>query len=380
MLVRRHLNLSDLYSAFIVLEDLGARDLLYYAFLENQWLLRHQFPVDAKRREASWQDYGSHIMSQFYCQPVNNICHLRDNLRDLQAQLKRAEFIADVLTANLQRLSLSTNKDFSGAHYMYQFNRVVNRLERYLQEVTNHKKPFMNMHGQVQFESPPLHFKPSHQTIELPPVGSPLTLCYLGQYAHMFDSPIQEPIPTWNVISWIAEDYGLSRTEEMSTDIYYRRISRQWPTEPLVNVANHPHFCPCPRRCKWNPSATLSSVEYNWPLIPGQKTTAAECKATYNQFFQDHIHHRDPVCFRAAVFANVLSDWCGQWNVTIDVNQFHESHHEFLLLLELQYRPTRWMRLVEAIAITHFIAGAHKCLVNEFPYTRVGPFERFLRW
>ena len=42
--------------------------------------------------------------------------------------------------------------------------------------------------------------------------------------------------------------------------------------------------------------------------------------------------------------------------------------------------PTRWMWLVEAMALTHFIAGAHKCLINEFPYTRAGPFERFLRW
>ena len=36
--------------------------------------------------------------------------------------------------------------------------------------------------------------------------------------------------------------------------------------------------------------------------------------------------------------------------------------------------------MVEAIAITHFITGAHKCLINKFPNTRVGPFERFLRW
>ena len=35
---------------------------------------------------------------------------------------------------------------------------------------------------------------------------------------------------------------------------------------------------------------------------------------------------------------------------------------------------------MEAMAITHFIAGAHKCLINEFPHTRAGPFERFLKW
>jgi len=32
------------------------------------------------------------------------------------------------------------------------------------------------------------------------------------------------------------------------------------------------------------------------------------------------------------------------------------------------------------MAITHFIIGTHKCSINEFPNTRAGPFERFLRW
>ena len=166
----------------------------------------------------------------------------------------------------------------------------------------------------------------------------------------------------------------------MPADIYYRRISRKWSSEPPVNVQSHPHFCHCPRRCKWDPLATISNVEYNWPLVPSPKGTAEECKATYKQFFQDHVLHRDPVCFRAAVFSNILADWCGEWDVTIDVNQYHESHHEFWLLLKLQYKLTRWVRLVEAMALTHFIVGAHKCLINEFPYTRVGPFDRFLRW
>lgn len=380
ILARRHVNLSDPYSAFITLGDLGARVFLYYASLENQWVLRHQTPLIAERREASWQDYGPVVLSQFYSQPIAHIGQWQEVLRFLLAQVQRPEFITEVVAMNLQRHALSASQDIFGSHYMYQADRVVTRLGRYLQEVASQKKPLLNLHGQVQFESPPANFRPPQQTIELPVTGSPLTLRFLGQYANMFDSPREEPIPTWSAIAWILEDYGQSRTEEMPADIYYRRISRQWPAEPPVNVSSHPHFCPCPRRGKWNPSATISSVEYNWPLITGPKATAEECKVTYRQFFQEHVSHCDPVCFRAAVFANVLSDWCGQWNVTIDVNCYHESHHEFLLLLKLQYRPTRWIRLVEAMALTHFIAGAHKCLINEFPYTRAGPFERFLRW
>lgn len=66
--------------------------------------------------------------------------------------------------------------------------------------------------------------------------------------------------------------------------------------------------------------------------------------------------------------------------MTIDMYQYHESHHEFLLLLKLQYRPTRWMSIVKVMAIIHFIAVAHKCLINEIPNTKARPLERFLRW
>lgn len=190
----------------------------------------------------------------------------------------------------------------------------------------------------------------------------------------MFDAPEGEPIPTWNAIAWLLEDYGLSRTKDVPADIQYKRISRQWSVIPPAAVASHPHFCPCPRRNKWDPIATIASVEYNWPLIIGPKSTVAQCQATYKKFFQEHSHHCDPVYYSAVVFSNILADWCGQSNVTIDNNQFSESHHEFLLLLKLQYRPTRWVRLVEVMAISHFIVGAHKCLINEFPNTRAGPF------
>ena len=50
------------------------------------------------------------------------------------------------------------------------------------------------------------------------------------------------------------------------------------------------------------------------------------------------------------------------------------------MLLKLQYHPSQWVRLVETMAITNFIEGVHTSLINEFPFTRVGPFERILKW
>ena len=50
------------------------------------------------------------------------------------------------------------------------------------------------------------------------------------------------------------------------------------------------------------------------------------------------------------------------------------------MLLKLQYRPSRWIRVVEAMVLTHFIEGVHVSLINEFPFIRAGSFERFLKW
>ena len=280
------MNLSDLHSAFLVLGDLGARVLIYYAALKTQWVLRYQYPLEVKKREATWQDYSPQVSTQFYSQPIASLSEWQEVLKTLLIQVKRPDFFTEVLAVNLQRQAHSTSKDILGSHYLYQLDRVGNRLERYLREVEGQKKPLVNLNGQVQFEPPPLDFAPSQQIIDLPMTGTQLTLRYLGQYGNMFDSPTEEPIPTWNAIAWILEDYGQSRTEDMPTNIYHRRISKQWPVEPPTNVKSHPHFCPCPRRCKWDPLATISSVEYNWPLISGPKGTARECKASTNNTFR----------------------------------------------------------------------------------------------
>lgn len=80
------------------------------------------------------------------------------------------------------------------------------------------------------------------------------------------------------------------------------------------------------------------------------------------------------------MFCGALADWCLQWNFAINVNCHSESRHEFMMLLKLQYRPLRWVRLVEAMANSHFIEGVHTSLINKFSFTRAGPFERFLNW
>jgi hypothetical protein len=270
--------------------------LLYYSSLESQWRHRKQQLIKTEAHVVSCQDYGLQITSQFYSQYFPNLQGWNYILVSLN-QLQHLEFLSILLTNNAQRMSIAPNVDFTWSHYLFQHDKVVNRLERYICEVATQKRPLLNVNGHIQMELPPLNFIVSHPVVELPLVGNPLTLRYLGQYAKMFDVPREEPIPTWSTISWLLEDYGLSKMEEVHADISYRKISRQWSHNPPPIVAIHPNFCLCQRRCKWDPHATLASAEYNWSFIYGPMSMAEECKLTYKMSFDIHIHHLDPVCF-----------------------------------------------------------------------------------
>lgn len=131
----------------MVLGDVGARVLLYYVALESQWLLRHQSPLKIEKRETSWQDYNPQVLSQFYSQPIASLCQWQEVLETLLAQVNQPNLVQDVLAANLQRQTLYGSHDLLGSHYLYQLDRVVNRLERYLKEIASQKKPLLNLHG-----------------------------------------------------------------------------------------------------------------------------------------------------------------------------------------------------------------------------------------
>ena len=62
----------------------------------------------------------------------------------------------------------------------------------------------------MQLELPPPQFILNYQVGDLPVMGNPLTLKYLGKYPNMFDKLEEEPVVTWSAISWLLENYGLS--------------------------------------------------------------------------------------------------------------------------------------------------------------------------
>ena len=384
ILARKHLILLDPFAAYVVLGDVGARIYLYYAECEEQLHMRRVEGRRVEVREVDWDDYDTQMSKDFYEQNRETRDRWKKSLDELLPIVKHEDYLARILGYHLKRVYRATSiEDFTGSHYLYARDRAIERMERYIHAVEVRKAPVFSVQVQVQFEvAPPGYVSKFTKTVIIPEGGALEDQRFLGNYEELFDDVQEKPVPTWTALAWILQDYGLSRTEQMAADLVYKQISGPWSFDPPPVVQVHPQYCPCARRHKWSPTSTLASVEYNWPQIQGAPgfNTPAQCREAYQRFFDEHKTHKDPVCFRAAIFCAALADWCHKWSFAINVNVHNESKQEFLMLLKLQYRPSRWIRVVEAMALTHFIEGVHISLINEFPFTRAGPFERFLKW
>jgi hypothetical protein len=102
---------------------------------------------------------------------------------------------------------------------------------------------------QVTFPQPftPANF-PAWLRVTYPVGGSLLNQKFLGHYACLLDLNSEEPLPTWQGIEWLLEDYGLSRREEKSWDLVYKRLQdSSWSTEAPAAVRSNGQFCNCPR-------------------------------------------------------------------------------------------------------------------------------------
>ena len=196
ILARKHLQLSDPHSAFLVIGDMGARVLLYYSSMESQWVNLRSLSHQGEKRVVSWQDYSTRISSQFYGQTQSSLCEWLLVLQNLYRQLQCSEFVSNLLSNNVQRLSIGSSANLNASHYLFHYERTSNRLEMYIKEASAGKRPLLNLRGQIQLELPPSSFSVPSISVASPLTGSPLTLQYLGQYHRMFDSPQETHVPT----------------------------------------------------------------------------------------------------------------------------------------------------------------------------------------
>jgi hypothetical protein len=272
--------------------------------------------------------------------------------------------------------------EFTNSHYAFAIQHTYERLQKAGDGLARGNLTVPDTKKSALINLPPRTYKPARWLNLQPTIqGSPLTRQFLGRYYAMYrDFEMERPIPSWEALRWLVEDYGESVIEDFPWDLQYLEESVNWTLEPPPAVLTNGQFCNCPRRYLWKPTATIDSVEYNWPVIPGQFNTFTDCANAYQAFHEAHIHHTDPVCFRAAVFCDFLHFMCVNYQVVIDVNHFNIQRPEIHLLIKLQYQGARWQRVVEVMAITHFLFGPHLALVNEFTSTRYCGVTNWLKF
>ena len=70
---------------------------------------------------------------------------------------------------------------------------------------------------------------------------------------------------------------------------------------------------------------------------------------------------------------------CAHFGVVINVNAWDPKQPEFILNLKLQYHNTKWMRMIEVMAMTHSLYGAHAGFINELNGTKKIEIDNWLR-
>ena len=388
ILVRGELKLRDLFKGFQVIVDLGVHVFLYYSQLELSLSKRRRLAAEAEAsqpiRLVDLQQWNQAVTTAMAICPPMLLQSWRAQLERMSASLDNDTYLQAVMDAASERLAISKQLDIGAGQYQLKFDQMKERLMRSLQVIAQPGGRIqIQLQNQVTFFLPPAYLvqRALHPT-RRPPI-SPLAHQYLGNYSALFDFDIEEPIPSWKAFEWIFEDVGLSRQintrPEEAHDVVYRRICHGWSPTPPVTVTNDPRFCDCPRRWKWPPQALIDSLEYNWPVIPGNFMTAQDCYESYMQFSYEHREHQDPVCFRAAIFTAILGFWCRKYDFVYNVNLLSKANREAMFLTKINYNSARWYRCLEAMCSTYFIIGPHHSLVNEFGATRYGVISRALK-
>ena len=134
---------------------------------------------------------------------------------------------------------------------------------------------------------------------------------FVGDWDRCVNRNHEAPYPYWEVLQWIGEPFHQSRVPPPPTTADWLRPRTGLPPNPVaIEMYRNLDYCNCQRRRDWHEKATLDSLEFNWPIIPGVFSAPHECTTSYRDFYCEHCYHADPVCFRAALFATALGYWC----------------------------------------------------------------------
>ena len=102
VLARKHLLLSDHFSAFIKMGDIGGRIHLYYAECEERLHQRRGLRRLTEDRQADWADYSIAMSQQFYSLGREIVVQWKANLEAVAPLVKHEEYLERVLNYSLR--------------------------------------------------------------------------------------------------------------------------------------------------------------------------------------------------------------------------------------------------------------------------------------
>jgi hypothetical protein len=289
--------LMDPEKLVLPIGNLGARVTLFYLNLEGQLHnKRYSDSSEEEHKEVKILEFNN-ILQAVPARTPEQLQSWKDILTKLRTPFSSQDSLQVKLTYVHQREAVAQRGELIAGQYISSSSRVYKQLTYSLSQLDQGLFDMGNIREIVSLSIPaPFSHFPSWLRVSYLVGGSLLNQQFLGRYDSLIDPDSAIPLPTWKEIEWILEDYGLSRHEEKSCN----------------------------------------------------------CTLAYQQFFQVHQGHTDPVCFRVAVFCNFLHCMCARFGVIINVNIWDPRQPEFILNLKLQYHNTRWVKMIEVMAMTQF--------------------------
>jgi len=113
----------------------------------------------------------------------------------------------------------------------------------------------------------------------------------------------------------------------------------------------------------WKENTKLDSLWYNWPVILGKFETYLNCVKAYQAFAREHREHKDPVYFRAAVFAAVLASWYKKYQFVVDYRVGAKFSTDIEIFSKIHYHSAKRLRLLELMCITQFLLRVHNVMI-----------------
>lgn len=394
IIVRGDLVLEDYVAAFWLIGDLGVLLLRYHRRLEEVQAWRHQLEVqNAERsRNPKCTDWANLVVAKLandweHC-PIDSWQLLLQKFLD---EYQSEEWLIEMVKFNQARSVRTQSSYVHPSEYFYTYRDTKMRLEQMVRARNFSQLLPFELHTQAVFKN-----KYNWQVSAEPIVGMPLNLDtwsfgstsiatdlqFLCKWENLF-STVSDRSDTllWEALLWIGKDYNHEQSplskpiEALIADEANDRLNIG---EVPEKVAENPNWCSTQRRYKWRIDAQLDTVWYNWPVIPGNWADWQGCVASYVKFWQEHKTHRDPVCFRAAIFCKALAEWCQFFKIIIDPRLGGRMLQDGELYARLNYNCCRKMRLLELMFMMQFLQGAHHNFIGDKSCNRKGALESFL--